>query len=182
MNKSEETKELIETTFLNLLAARPLNEISVNDVTEKCGLNRNTFYYHFKNIPDLLESVARGMVDRVLAEHPPRYETLEECFIAAMKLAKDNELIIYHIYNSANRVIFERHLWHVIDYTVNSFVECYQNDDKYLDADERSVLEDFFRYECFGFAIEWINKGMPEGVMERVKTLIDFMLARTEKI
>ncbi|MBQ9180733.1 TetR/AcrR family transcriptional regulator, partial [Candidatus Saccharibacteria bacterium] len=51
MNKSEETKELIETTFLNLLAARPLNEISVNDVTEKCGLNRNTLYDHFKNIP-----------------------------------------------------------------------------------------------------------------------------------
>ena len=182
MENENKTKELIEKTFLVLLAEQNLSEISVQDITKKCGINRNTFYYHYKNIPDLLESVVRKMVDMVLAEHPPRYATLEECFGAAMKLAKDNETMVYHIYNSSNRVIFERHLWHVIDYTVSSFVESFEERDFTMTEEQAQILADFFKYECFGFAIDWINKGMPDDAINKMRVLINFMLAQPQKV
>mgnify|MGYP000261370630 CR=1 FL=1 len=33
----------------------PLNKITINDITEDCGVNRMTFYYHFKDIYDLVD-------------------------------------------------------------------------------------------------------------------------------
>ena len=43
-----------------MLLEKPLNKITINDITEDCGVNRMTFYYHFKDIYDL--------VDWILAE------------------------------------------------------------------------------------------------------------------
>ena len=54
---ADKTKVLIEKTFLELLAERPIAKISVKYLTERCGVNRNTFYYHYKGIPQLTESI-----------------------------------------------------------------------------------------------------------------------------
>ena len=46
------TKEIIAKTFTELLDEKPMSKITVKDIVERCGVNRNTFYYHFKDIPD----------------------------------------------------------------------------------------------------------------------------------
>lgn len=172
MSKNEITKNAIENAFLMLLNERPINEIGIRDIAENCGINRNTFYYHFKNIPDLLEAVVRKMVDEILAKYPPNFATLEDCFIAATLLARDNKRIIYNIYHSTNRAIFERHLWHVCDYTISSFVDSLANSTYEAESVERTVIKDFLKFECFGFAIDWINRGMPNDVDEKARLLI----------
>ena len=48
------TKMAIKATFIKLLNERPLNRITVKDIVEECGVNRNSFYYHFEDIPALL--------------------------------------------------------------------------------------------------------------------------------
>ena len=52
---SQITKRALEASLKNLLLKKPLNKITVNDITEDCGINRMTFYYHFKDIYDLVE-------------------------------------------------------------------------------------------------------------------------------
>ena len=49
------TKYALEASLKHLLAQKPLNKITINDITEDCGINRMTFYYHFKDIYDLVE-------------------------------------------------------------------------------------------------------------------------------
>ena len=49
------TKEIIAKTFTELLDEKPMSKITVKDIVERCGVNRNTFYYHFKDIYDVLE-------------------------------------------------------------------------------------------------------------------------------
>ena len=176
--KSEQTKELIEQNFMELLEEQPLSEISVNDIAGKSGVNRNTFYYHFKNVADLLESVMKGMLDQVIVEHPPAYESLEECLLSAIKMAKDNEKIVYHVYNSANRRIFERCLWRILDHSTSSFIDSFEFEDKTITETERQILKTFFKYECFGFVIDWINNGMSEDVTNDVKALVNFILSK----
>ena len=44
------TKEIIAKTFTELLDEKPMSKITVKDIVERCGVNRNTFYYHFKDI------------------------------------------------------------------------------------------------------------------------------------
>ena len=52
---SQITKRALEASLKNLLLKKPLNKITVNDITDDCGINRMTFYYHFKDIYDLVE-------------------------------------------------------------------------------------------------------------------------------
>ena len=52
---SEVTKRALEQSLKNLLLKKPLNKITINDIAEDCGINRMTFYYHFKDIYDLVE-------------------------------------------------------------------------------------------------------------------------------
>lgn len=41
------TKKAISYAFKELLLEKPLSKITINDITEKCEMNRQTFYYHF---------------------------------------------------------------------------------------------------------------------------------------
>ena len=53
------TKRAIKEAFLKLLSERPLTQISVLEIVEECGIYRNSFYYHFQDIPALAEYSVR---------------------------------------------------------------------------------------------------------------------------
>ncbi len=50
------TKKALIASFFKLLRTRPFKKITVSDITSDCGVNRMTFYYHFKDINELVES------------------------------------------------------------------------------------------------------------------------------
>ena len=52
---SEITKRALENSLKSLLLKKPFTKITINDIAEDCGINRMTFYYHFKDIYDLVE-------------------------------------------------------------------------------------------------------------------------------
>lgn len=52
---SQVTKRALEQSLKNLLLKKPLTKITINDIADDCGINRMTFYYHFKDIYDLVE-------------------------------------------------------------------------------------------------------------------------------
>ena len=52
---SQITKRALEASLKKLLTKKPLDKITITDITEDCGINRMTFYYHFKDIYDLVE-------------------------------------------------------------------------------------------------------------------------------
>ncbi len=49
-----------------LLLERPLDKITVTDIAEDCGINRMTFYYHFRDIYDLVEWACQEDARRIL--------------------------------------------------------------------------------------------------------------------
>ena len=44
------TKLVIMRVFENLLSVKPLEKITVKDITDQCGISRDTFYYHYQDI------------------------------------------------------------------------------------------------------------------------------------
>ena len=49
------TKHALAESLKKLLLKKPLNKITINDLTTDCGISRMAFYYHFKDIYDLVE-------------------------------------------------------------------------------------------------------------------------------
>lgn len=64
------TKQAIKAAFLELLDEKPLNKISVRDIVERCGINRNSFYYHFQDIPSLLGEIIVERTNELMAQYP----------------------------------------------------------------------------------------------------------------
>ena len=51
---SSSTKEALGAALKKMMAVKPIDKITVKDLVEICGVNRQTFYYHFDNVYDLM--------------------------------------------------------------------------------------------------------------------------------
>ena len=98
------TRKAIEEAFLKLLDARPLNQITVKDIVEECGVNRNTFYYHFQDIPTLIKDIFTERAEALLKQRPD-YASLEDALDEAVQMVIKNKRIVYHLYRSADRAL-----------------------------------------------------------------------------
>ena len=49
------TKKMFARSLKKLLQQMPLEKISIQKLSEDCGVNRKTFYYHFENMGELLD-------------------------------------------------------------------------------------------------------------------------------
>ena len=63
------TRTAIKSTFLKLLNQRPLGQITDKDIVEDCGINRNSFYYHFEDLPALIEEIIGEQVQALIRLH-----------------------------------------------------------------------------------------------------------------
>ena len=103
------TKKEIKATFLRLLDERPYNQITVKDIVRECGINRNTFYYHFADLPALVETVIDEEIGRFVREQIS-FSSMEESITEALSFFRAHRRASYHVYNSVNRDIFDRYL------------------------------------------------------------------------
>ena len=61
------TKQLLRQSFASLLAEKPLEDITVKELTERADINRGTFYCHYKDIYDLKDQIERELFDEFVA-------------------------------------------------------------------------------------------------------------------
>lgn len=156
MNSKKKTA--IMESLLKLLDERPLSRISVKDIVEDCGINRNTFYYHFEDMPSLVEAIVIEEVNRIIDQYQD-ISSIEQCFEAAMRLTKDHRRAIYHIYNSANRDILEHSLLKICEYVATKFVDN-AIAGRPVPPEDRHIIIHAYQCESFGMVIEWLNAGM----------------------
>ena len=104
---SQVTKRALEASLKHLLLQKPLNKITINDIAEDCGINRMTFYYHFKDIYDLVEWSCQEDASRALAGKKT-YETWQQGFLQILQAVLDNKPFILNVYRSVSREQVER--------------------------------------------------------------------------
>lgn len=163
------TKRAIKASFLKLLNEQPLNKISVRSIVEECGINRNSFYYHFQDIPSLIEEIVTEAADCLVSEYP-QIDSIEDCVTSALHFMIENKKAILHIYNSVNRDIFERYLMRCCGYAVRTYLETAFKDVHTSDEDHELTVK-FFKYELVGAALDWVSRGMPDESVEEIKCL-----------
>ncbi len=163
------TKQAIKISFIKLLNERPLNKISVRDIVEDCGINRNSFYYHFHDIPSLIEEIVMEEADMLIKQYPS-IRSLNECVDVAFHFALENKKAVQHIYYSVNRDIYERYLMKMCDYVVTTYWDTAFGKENINELD-REIIIRFFKCEIFGLSFEWITKGMQDDAIKDVYRL-----------
>lgn len=156
------TRNAIKASFLKLLSQRPLDKITVKDIVEDCGVNRNSFYYHFEDLPALLEEIVGEQVTAMMVQHPT-IDSVEEGCEAIVEFVTKNKRAVYHIYSSLSRDIFERHLMKLCQYVVTAYIDAALNGQS-MSVEDREVFIRFHRCACFGTVIDWLNSGMKDDI------------------
>lgn len=109
---SQVTKRALEASLKHLLLQKPLNKITINDIAEDCGINRMTFYYHFKDIYDLVEWCCEEDASRALAGKKT-YETWQQGLLQIFEAVQDNKPFILNVYRSVSREQVENYLYRI---------------------------------------------------------------------
>lgn len=149
---------------MELLNQRPLNDITVKDIVEACGINRNSFYYHFEDLPSLVDEMIGEQVDHLIQKHPT-VSSVEECADAIIELVMENRQAIYHIYNSLSRDVFEEHLMDACQYIVSAYLNT-EFAEKPIDSQDLDALIRLHKCACFGLVIDWLNGGMKDDIAD----------------
>jgi len=161
-------KREIKNSFIKLLTERPISQITVKDIVEDCGVNRNSFYYHFQDIPSLLEEIIVEMTAKVI-ENLPEESTFEEK-VTALEEINLNKRMIYHIYGSSNREFYEKQLMKICDYVTRTYIRSRDYSEKVASKDLEFVIS-YLKCELFGQLIDWLNHDMSYDIVEHSRIL-----------
>ena len=147
------TKEIIAKTFTELLDEKPMSKITVKDIVERCGVNRNTFYYHFKDIPDVVEFILKKKWDEIL-EHPQDRASILECMEEMADLVRNNRKVMFNVYRSVKKDTFLFYMNEISNYIIMEYFR--KNADQFdLDEGEIRILIQYYKCLFMGFLMEW---------------------------
>lgn len=180
---SQLTKKAIVNSFIKLLNKKPLDKITVKDIVEECGINRNTFYYHFSDIKELTIYTFNTQISEA-ADEDASEKSWGESFIGMAKFALENKKAVYHIYNSVNREELQRYFNAIAYKAVSGFVRRRAEGTGAFEEDIELITE-FYKGALTGMAFTWLEKGMvsePEDIIRRLGNLMDGAIKRSLEI
>ncbi len=173
------TKDAIKKSFLKLLNKKQLNKITVKDIVEDCGINRNSFYYHFDDIPSLLEEIFMEQADEFL-QSQTEPDSIYECLLSAISFALDNKTAMMHIYNSANKEMFEQYLNKVSQRTVYEYIEAVSGDYN-ISGEDKEVITMYYKSLLVGFVIDWLGGGMKYDLSIKIRRICEIFDGSMER-
>ena len=170
------TKNAIRRSFIELLAERPFDKISVRDIAERSEVTRNTFYYYYTDIYALAEDVFESEIEK-LSERVEGYESWQKAFLTATSFAAENKRMILHLHNSAHSDILARY-YHK---TILSYV---RKEAEGLNVSESQImaLARFYTAALAGLTLEWIGSGMkgePDSFIDDLGGMLDGNIRRS---
>lgn len=177
---SEVTKKAIRSSFLKLLHEKPLNQITVRSIVNDCGMNRNTFYYYYRDIPHLIEEILDEEANRIIREYPA-VDSIEQCLSSFIEVALQYRTEIMHVYRSISRDVYEDYQWRICTHLAKTYVEKLLEGHSISEKD-REIMTDYIVCVWIGFTLHWMENGMKEDAKEKLHRFCTLVEGETERM
>ena len=115
---TNDTKYALEASLKKFLLKKPIDKITIRDLTERCGIRRQNFYYHFEDIPDLLLWMMKRNLKRNMQEASMQ-STPEESLKYLITLSLSSRLFVEKAMHAGYREELER----LVTQSFNSLIE-----------------------------------------------------------
>lgn len=183
MSTSLVTKNALANSLKLLMKDTPINKITVNMVTDSCGVTRHTFYNHFHDVYELLGWIFENEV----------IDELDECcnlsnwkngIFVVLKYTLNNRIICTNICKSLGREHLEMFLHKTFIKVLNGVIADITKD---MNVDEKIKKEvaSFFSYAITGEFLQWINNGLKEkteDIADRIEIMLNGTILRIMKV
>lgn len=163
------TRQAIMFSLLKLLENKSIDKVTVKDICETCEINRNTFYYYFSDIYEVLEALMQYETENSLREDE-NAESFHEEFLSRYHLILENKKAVWHIYNSKARDMVLDFLYTITETFVKKYV-IREAQGTGVSEEDIQFIADFYVNSMIGNTLRWLNAGMPDRQEELIRRL-----------
>ncbi len=158
------TKNQIKHALAGLLQTKRLDDITVTELVEQCGISRQAFYYHFSDLYAVVDYGIQELLDTLSVSDPDRWrEPLER----ALTLLRENRTVALNVYRAYERSYVEHDLRRWAMPLVEARVRLSAR--KYaVTEDQVSFMTELLTQGLASIVLSWVERGMPSSVIERL--------------
>lgn len=174
MSNSLLTKNALAHSLKQRMGHTPLNKITVKDLVNDCGLNRQTFYYHFQDIFDLLGWIYKTEAIESIDKYRS-YSTWTDGFHKIFCYIESNKAFCYNTLDSLGRNHLDTYLYDVTNDLVMGVIQELSAGMEVSDGDKRFIAN-IYTLAFTGLMIQWMREDMkeqPRHIIEQLNVLIE---------
>ena len=170
-------KTAIKKAFWELLRELPLNQITVILLCERANVNRQTFYYYYQNVVDLLKEVLFAEIYDEVATGGSAYDTWKHGFLTTTRFLHENHSVFLNIYHSNYFDEINQYLTEVSSSLLRGVInDCIEATGIDVSEDDKQFMVHYYRVVFNSIMTEWVKDGMklpPEVLLSKVEKLVD---------
>lgn len=173
MSDSLITKKAIAEAIKDLMKKKDLQKISVSDIVENCGVNRQTFYYHFRDKYDLVDWIYYNEVVSAVTDKRA-FADWSDVMLAILSIMRREKYFYTNALNVTGQNAFQEYFFSL---TKNLIVEIISavEDGKKIREEDKNFIAEFYTYGLVGIVVQWARRGMKEEPQELVGKLRYFI-------
>lgn len=117
-----DTKKYIIEAFFTMAKQKPVDKITVKDLVEACNISRQTFYYHFQDILEVIEWSITQVLEQTLARSLEA-ETPEDALCIFIAASREGDPLIRQLFRSQKREQVERMMVHAVETYLKTLIQ-----------------------------------------------------------
>ena len=175
---SDLTKQALIASFKKLLETEPFDKITISDIANDCGLSRQTFYYHFRDIFDMIRWIYNS---ESLNEIGGRggYGTWQDKIRELFDYTLNNKSLILGTFNSKCRNDLVGYYVDVSIRKISDIVEMKSDGD--IAEKDKKFIASVYAYAFVGIMVDWISDEMKESSEEMVDRVYKIVMSNFDR-
>lgn len=163
------TQKAILATFTDMLRKMPFDKITVSALAAACEISPNTFYYHYRDIYNLLDAWLAVMRDKYFLQ-PLMRTNWRDAVRVLLHTMRDNAAIAYHLFDSLSRERLERYVFDSSDDTFYRLI-CQEPGAEHLPDSLLRYVAEYTTYSFLGFLMKFLWRHMEADIDEATEKL-----------
>ncbi len=175
---SDLTKQAIVASFKKMLETKEFDQITISDVTNECGLSRQTFYYHFHDLFDMIKWIYNSETINGTA-NGFTYESWQADIKSLFEYSLNNKSLVMGTLKSKYRNDLIGYYKDISNRKIAEMVNTRAGNS--ISEKDRKFISSVYAYAFVGIAVDWISDGMEESADEMVDRVYKIIMSNFDR-
>lgn len=174
ISESNITKKALAMSIKELMKKIPLTKISVQEISDNCGLNRQTFYYHFKDKFDLVNWIYYTEVMKSIG-NCKSYDNWSDGMYKTLFYLSNNKSFYINALNTPGQNAFDEYFFNITFELIMGVIMDLSKCMTISDMDKKFIA-DFYTHAFVGIVVQWIKNGMklsPQVMVYKLQEIVE---------
>ncbi|BCN31171.1 dihydroxyacetone kinase transcriptional activator DhaS [Anaeromicropila herbilytica] len=169
MSDSLITKQAIALGLKTIMNQKSFDKITISDITKSCGLNRQTFYYHFQDKFELLNWIFYNEVITVFTDGLS-LDNWQDNLFNMLEVMENNKNFYQNAISQSFQDEFTEYL---IEISIELFCTIIDNlvGNQQINQEDKRFIAEFFSFGVVGLIISWAKTGMKKSAEKMIKQI-----------